>query len=64
MTNPTYKATRDGFIIGTHYAKDEPVPLSDLQAKYLTAPYGDAVYVPEDKPVSDKPAPTKSPAKD
>ena len=55
---PTYKAARDGFIIGTHYAKDQPVPLSAQQAKYLSAPYGDDVVLDApksaDKPTKDK----------
>lgn len=51
----TYKAARDGFIIGKHYAKGDVVPLTAKQAKYLTSPYGDDVVI-------DKPKPT--PAKD
>lgn len=49
----TYKATRDGFIVGKHYAKGDPVPLTEAQAKYLSAPYGDDVVL--DKPAA-KPA--------
>ena len=48
----TFKATRDGFILGTHYAKDAPVPLTEAQAKYLSAPYGDDVVLDEPKAVA------------
>lgn len=49
MTEPkTYKAARDGFIIGKHYAEGDAVPLTETQAKYLSAPYGDDVVL--DKP--------------
>lgn len=68
MTTPTYKAASDGFIIGMHYAKGDTVPLTELQAKYLTGHYGNAVYI--DKPAAVAPAttaktePKPTPAKD
>lgn len=56
---PIYRASADSFIIGNHFKKGAIVPISAEQAKYLVAPYGDAVYVDEPK----EPAPA-TPAKD
>ncbi|MGV8955974.1 MAG: hypothetical protein ACOH2M_33080 [Cypionkella sp.] len=52
----SYTSTRDGFILGTYYAKGAAVPLTEAQAKYLVAPYGDAVSVAKAKePEAEKP---------
>ena len=54
----TYTANSDGFILGKHYAKGAPVPLSAAQAKYLVAPYGNTVSVARPKPAKTEPAPS------
>ena len=50
-----YKATRDGFILGNHFKKGAKVPLTEAQAKYMAAPYGDDVEVVEPANADDKP---------
>lgn len=52
----TYKALKSGFIIGKYYDEGAAVPLTAMQAKYLSAPYGNDVQAVDPKG-EDKPAP-------
>lgn len=55
-----YYAVRDGFVLGAFYAKGAQVPLTQEQAKYLTAPLGDDVTSVAPRQRATKSASTKT----